>query len=202
MGVTATENLRPAAEVPRRGAVVLDAAALTRCRRRIHLEHDPAASVGEQWLPDPIGEQRKADAARHRAEVAQQLASAVEVGWVAVPAGPEAERLQATVAAVEAGAELIWGAALPPAEGRRGGAELLVRLPAGGYVPVIVVRHRISDRGEGALTSSLDQPWPGMAAPDPQRRVRSQPRDLLRLAHLHRMLAAAGWAPAEQPGAS
>ena len=38
---------------------------------------------------------------------------------------------------------------------RRGGAELLVRLPGGGYVPVIVVRHRVSDPGSGALTAPL-----------------------------------------------
>jgi predicted RecB family nuclease len=69
-----------------------------------------------------------------------------------------------------------------------------VRLPAGGYVPVIVVRHRVSDPGSGALTTPLPQVDPDAAADDPERKPRSQPRDLLRLAHLHRMLEAAGWA--------
>ncbi len=110
--------------------------------------------------------------------------------------GTTSERVAATAAAVAADVPLIWGAVLPDAEGmgRRGGAELLVRLPAGGYVPVVVVRHRITDAGEGALTSPLLEPYPDRARLDPQRRLRSQPRDLLRLAHLHRMLHSAGWA--------
>jgi predicted RecB family nuclease len=78
--------------------------------------------------------------------------------------------------------------------GRRGSAELLVRLSGGGYVPVIVVRHRITDPGSGALTSALEAPWPRRALVDGERKVRSQPRDLLRLAHLNRLLHAAGWA--------
>ncbi|WP_214403025.1 TM0106 family RecB-like putative nuclease, partial [Pseudonocardia lacus] len=105
------------------------------------------------------------------------------------------ERRADTAAAVAAGAEFVWGAVLPDADGRRGGAELLVRVPEGGYVPVLVVRHRITDPGDGAATSPLTDPRPGAARPDPRRKVRSQPRDLLRLAHLNRMLRAAGWAP-------
>jgi predicted RecB family nuclease len=100
---------------------------------------------------------------------------------------------------VAAGAGFVWGAALPDDDGRRGGADLLVRVPGGGYVPVLVVRHRITDPGEGAVTSPLVEPHPGAALPDARRKVRSQPRDLLRLAHLNRMLGAAGWAP--PPGA-
>jgi predicted RecB family nuclease len=60
---------------------------------------------------------------------------------------------------------------------------------------VIVVRHRVSDPGSGALTAPLPEVDPRAAADDPGRKPRSQPRDLLRLAHLHRMLDAAGWAP-------
>ena len=95
------------------------------------------------------------------------------------------------------GIALISGALLPAAPGtRRAAVDLLVRVPEGGYVPVVVVRHRITDPGEGAVTSSLALPWPGAAAVDGARRVRSHPRDMLRLAHLHRLLRAAGWAPA------
>ena len=91
---------------------------------------------------------------------------------------------------------MIWGALLPAARGtRRAPVDLLVRVPEGGYVPVVVVRHRITDPGEGAATSSVDRPWPRAAAVDRVRGVRSHPRDLLRLAHLHRLLRAAGWAP-------
>jgi predicted RecB family nuclease len=56
-----------------------------------------------------------------------------------------------------------------------------------------VVRHRVTDPGDGAITSPPGEPWPARARPDRERRVRSQPRDLLRLAHVHRLLGAAGW---------
>ena len=115
-------------------------------------------------------------------------------GCLVIPAGADAERV--TAEAVAEGSAMIWGALLPAAPGtRRAAADLLVRLPEGGYVPVVVVRHRITDPGEGAITSSVARPWPGAAAADGTRRVRSHPRDLLRLAHLHRLLRAAGWAP-------
>ncbi len=178
----------PGAAVP-----VLDAGSLTRCRRRIHLDHDPSAPAVPPLPGDPALEQRRADAAVHRARLGERLAAAVGAGWSAVPDGTD--RVAATAAAVEAGAAFVWGAALPPDGARRGGAELLVRLPEGGYVPVLVVRHRTTDPGEGAVTSAVEQPWPARARPDGARRVRSQPRDLLRLAHLHRMLRSAGWAP-------
>ncbi|MGD9530578.1 TM0106 family RecB-like putative nuclease [Pseudonocardia sp.] len=187
----------------------LDAAATTRCRRRVHLDHDPAAVAAPRALPDPALEQRRADAAAHRERIASRLAEAVGSGWYAVPtAGPPAERAAATAAAVAAGAPLIWGGALPaygtgdapgtPGVGRRGSAELLVRLPDGGYLPVIVVHHRITDPGSGAHTTPLPDVAPHRAGPDGERRVRSHARDLLRLAHLHRMLRASGWAPAEE----
>jgi predicted RecB family nuclease len=195
-GVTAIENRLPAAG-PTGGGPVLDAAAMTRCRRRVHLDHDPAAVGSPRALPDPSLEQRRDDAAVHRERIGARLGATVGAGWEAVPAalsGPE--RVAATARAVAAGAAFIWGATLPPdaQAGRRGGAELLVRVAGGGYIPVIVVRHRITDPGSGALTTPISEPRPGRAAPDPARKVRSQPRDLLRLAHLNRMLHAAGWA--------
>jgi predicted RecB family nuclease len=189
--VTTTEN------VARVHEVVLDAAATSRCRRRVHLDHDPAATWAPRARPDPALQQRRADSAVHRSRIGERLAAATGPAWHEVAgSGSTPERIAATAAAVAAEAPLIWGAVLPEADGagRRGGAELLVRLPGGGYLPIIVVRHRITDPGEGALTSSLLEPWPALARPDPERRVRSQPRDLLRLAHLNRMLHAAGWA--------
>ncbi|MGH3622143.1 MAG: TM0106 family RecB-like putative nuclease, partial [Sciscionella sp.] len=65
---------------------------------------------------------------------------------------------------------------------------------ADGYLPVLVVRHRITDSGAGALTSPPFPPEPKQAAPDPVRRPRSQPVDQLRLAHARRMLLACGYA--------
>jgi predicted RecB family nuclease len=185
-------------------AVAVDASATTHCRRRIHLDHDPGAVTAPRALPDPALAQRRADAAEHRARIGARLAAAAGDRWRAVPAEAP-DRAAATAAAVAAAAPLVWGAVLPDAPAgpdagpdgpvRRGGAELLVRLPGGGYLPVIVVRHRVSDPGGGALTVPLPGVDPAAAAPDPARRPRSQPRDLLRLAHLDRMLDDAGWAP-------
>ena len=204
VGETASRAGGGAGSAP--SAVLLDAGTTSRCRRRVHLDHDPAAAAAPRALPDPALEQRRADAAEHRSRIGALLATGAGPGWHAGPdAASSAERIAATAAAVAAGAAMIWEAVLPsvvpdaggpiPAAGRRGGAELLVRLPAGGYVPVIVVRHRVSDPGAGAVTTALPEARPERALPDESRKVRSQPRDLLRLAHLHRMLGAAGWAP-------
>ncbi|MCY7343943.1 MAG: hypothetical protein LH603_19440 [Pseudonocardia sp.] len=57
--MTATENRAPTAGPSRTGLVSLDAAATTRCRRRVHLDHDPAAATSPRALPDPALEQRR-----------------------------------------------------------------------------------------------------------------------------------------------
>ena len=148
--------------------------------------------------PDPTAEQRKSDAAAHRRAVADTLSRLVGEGWTEIATGRDtrgAERERATLAALAAGAPFVWAAQLPrdPAGGRRGGVDLLVRTEAG-YVPVLVVRHKVSDPGAGALTSPLDQPVPAAGRPDDARRVRPQPRDQLRLAHVLRLLRACGHA--------
>ncbi|MFP5021130.1 TM0106 family RecB-like putative nuclease [Pseudonocardia phyllosphaerae] len=199
---------------PQRAAgprVLLDAAALTGCRRRVHLDHDPAAADAPRALPDPAIEQRRADAAAHRARIGDLLAGAAGAAWASTwpggASGPPSEgegpwvsrgeRADRTAELVAAGAPMIWGAVLPVDGDRRGTAELLVRGPQGGYVPLLVVRRRITDPGGGARTSAVTDPWPEHAAEDPHRKVRSQPRDLLALAQLTRMLESAGWAPPE-----
>ena len=146
--------------------------------------------------PDPALEQRRADAAAHRAEIGARLAELVGEGWVAVPPGRSTAREQATSEAIAAGARYIWNASLPldVAGGRWGDVDLLVRADGGGYRPLIVVRHRVTDPGAGALTSPLGRPRAELAALDPSRRARSQARDQLRLAHLTRMLQAVGLA--------
>ncbi len=185
--------------------VSLDAAVTTRCRRRVHLDHDPTVADAPRALPDPSLEQRRADAQAHRDRIGALLAAEHPSLWAVVPAdGAARERAEATAVAVAADAGLIWNAQLPRdvAGGRRGGAELLVRVPGGGYVPVLVVRHRVTDPGQGALTTPVLAPFPGAARADATRKVRSQPRDLLRLAHLTRMLRAAGWAPSAENAAA
>lgn len=183
--------------------VLLDAGVVTRCRRRVHLEHDPAMRGVDLGPPDPAIEQRIADAAAHRADIAGRLLEATtpEPGaatehWVTVPRDlPASERVQRTRSALARGVPFIWGALLPAdhAAGRRGGSELLVRTEQG-YLPVLVVRHRITDRGSGARTTPVTDLEPAHASADPERKVRSQPRDQLRLAHLRRLLQAAGHA--------
>jgi predicted RecB family nuclease len=173
--------------------VLLDAAVVTRCRRRVHLEHDPDAGCPPS-PPDPTGEQRRADAATHRRSVAGRLAASFGAAWSQVP--PDGDRAAATAELLASRTPYIWGAVLPADRcgHRRGHAELLVAVP-GGYLPVIVVRHKVTDPGMGALTSPLSEPVAAAARPDTHRRPRAQPRDQLRLAHLVRLLGAAGLAP-------
>ncbi len=177
--------------------MLLDAGVVTRCRRRVHLEHDPAAVDAERAILDPTAERRIADAVAHRRRVADGLAQQHTAGWREVPpALPAQQRQAATLALLNEGAPFVWGGLLPadPPGGRRGGAELLVR-HRGGYLPVIVVRHKVTDPGSGARTSPLTQPILPAARIDPQRKVRPQSRDQMRLAHAFRLLQAAGLAP-------
>ena len=153
--------------------VLLDAAATTRCRRRVHLDHDPAAGdPGPEGPvappePDPGVEMRRADAAAHRVALAARWAATLGAGVVVVPPDvPRAERARRTREVLVPGGSPapavthVLGAELPSGHGRRGSAELLVRAADGGWHPVVVVRHRITDPGEGALTSPVERPHP------------------------------------------
>jgi predicted RecB family nuclease len=174
--------------------VLLDAGVVSRCRRRVHLEHDTDADRSSRRAPDPGAEQRTADAAVHRRTVADELARRVPEGWAEVPAYlPAGDRARHTESLLAAGAPFIWGGLLPvdPSGGRRGGMDLLVRT-GDGYVPVLVVRHKVTDPGSGARTTPLFDLAPHAARRDPLRKVRAQPRDQLRLAHAVRLLQAAG----------
>ncbi|MCU1610341.1 MAG: Nuclease (RecB family)-like protein [Pseudonocardiales bacterium] len=174
--------------------MLLDAAVVTRCRRRVHLEHDPAVADTPRATLDATAARRIADAAAHRRFVADRLAAYHPAEWAEIPPGlPAEQRCSATLALLIGGAPFVWGGLLlaDPQSGRRGGVELLVR-HHGGYLPVIVVRHKVTDPGSGARTSSLAQPT--LVRTDPKRKVRPQSRDQLRLAHAVRLLQAAGLA--------
>ncbi|MGQ0839927.1 TM0106 family RecB-like putative nuclease [Actinokineospora sp.] len=178
--------------------VLLDAGVVSRCRRRVHLEHDPTMRDTVRGAPDPTAELRKADAGSHRRAIADILAERFGADWTEIPFGPGvrgAAREAATLAAIEAGARFIWAAQLPrdSGGGRRGAIDLLVRTP-GGYVPVLVVRHKVTDPGTGARTSPLAELADVGGDTDQTRKVRPQPRDQLRLAHTRRLLQAAGHA--------
>ncbi len=123
--------------------------------------------------PDPTGQQRKADATAHRRAVADRVARLVGPDWMEIPAGPDlrgTDREQATLAMLTAGARFIWAAQLPrdPLGGRRGSIDLLVKTDKG-YVPVLVVRHKVTDPGQGLSlihTGAERQPR-GPVAQDP-----------------------------------
>ena len=202
------DGTAPAPGSPR--PVLLDAAATTRCRRRVHLEHTPPQDVPRPPPDDadPGVAMRRADAEAHRAAMAEQWARALAARWVRVPpaerAGERAAHARAVLDADAPGVDFVGGGVeLPAGAGRRGAAEMLVRAvpgaPGSGWWPVIVVRHRVTDPGAGALTSPIERPHPAEATPDEARRFRTVTRDVLRLAHLHRMLEAAGLAPAVAP---
>jgi predicted RecB family nuclease len=176
--------------------VLLDAGVVSRCRRRVHLEHDPASRDVVLSPPDPASAQRIADATHHRLIVRDQLMSLAgeHSDWVSISRESSTrERVAQTEEALKNRVQFIWGGLLSadPDGHRRGGAELLI-LSDQGYLPLIVVRHRITDRGAGAVTSALADLSPRNATADPERKVRAQPRDQLRLAHLHRMLVSRG----------
>ncbi|MFR9728061.1 TM0106 family RecB-like putative nuclease [Saccharopolyspora sp. MS10] len=181
--------------------VLLDAGVVTRCRRRVHLEHDPGAGELPKAPLDPGIEQRIADAADHRHAVADRFEELLGESWTRIPRdATRRRREQATLEAMREGVRFISGAQLPadPEAGRVGGIDLLVREETG-YTPVLVVRHKTTDPGSGARTSPLESPLPGSAKADPRRKVRAQPRDQLRLAHLVRLLAACGMAAPGRP---
>lgn len=143
---------------------------------------------------DPAVEQRIADAADYRREIADRLACSLGAGWTEIPHDEVRPcREQLTLAAMRAGARYICGAQLPAdlAGGRHGAVDLLV-WDGDGYVPVLIVRHKVTDAGCGALTSALSPPVPGSRRPDPLRKTRAHPRDQLRLAHAVRLLEACG----------
>ncbi|MGV9366675.1 TM0106 family RecB-like putative nuclease [Amycolatopsis sp. NPDC003731] len=176
--------------------VVLDAGAVSRCRRRVHLEHDPAMREVPLPPPDPTAQQRIDDATAHREDIVARLMAANDDHWVKIGRDlPAHERVEQTLQAFADGARYIWGALLPvdTAGHRRGGIDLLVR-SGRGYVPVLVVRHRITDRGAGAIVTAMTDLDPGHRKADEGRKVRSQPRDQLRLVHIRRMLQTLGQA--------
>ncbi|MFC7342487.1 TM0106 family RecB-like putative nuclease [Saccharopolyspora griseoalba] len=182
--------------------VLLDAGVVTRCRRRVHLENDPEARDLPQAPLDPGIEQRIADATEHRRSVADWFGATFGSDWTEIPrTGTQRDRAQLTLDAMRAGVRYISAAQLPDdAEGgRRGSIDLLVRAE-GGYVPVLVARHKTTDPGQGARVTPIETPLPELATTDSTRKVRPQPRDQLRLAHAVRLLAACGMGAGDRYG--
>ncbi|TLF70608.1 TM0106 family RecB-like putative nuclease [Nocardia asteroides NBRC 15531] len=178
----------------------LDARSLIGCRHRLRLDAEHPGVIAE-IREDPGVQQRREAASAHRAKVRDELVAAAPADWVVIDSRLRAgEKAAATMAAVEAGASRIWGGLLPQEAdtGRRGGAEFLLRDDdRGGYIPIIVVNHKVTDprRPDPAdfhpLTSDLFRWQPRR---DKHVKLRPQPRDQQRLAHLYRMLQRHGMA--------
>ena len=131
-------------------------------------------------------------------EVLAELRSLDRPGWVFIDeALGKDDAVAETLAALDAGAELIAGGFLPvDEEGRRTGKpDLLLKTP-GGYVPVDVKHHRALDiDDDGAVaTSPLTDPFPARAAARSGWSRRKHKDDALQLGHYHRMLEAIGHA--------
>lgn len=177
------------APVPSTGAARpgsrLGPAAAGRCRRRIHLDADPAADRSRRRRVDDGTRHRWADAELHRREVVARLITALDpvIGGAPDPADP----FRPAVLAPEL-----------PAPARSGAPDLL--LWAGdGYVPVLLRNHRTTDPGAGAVVAPLSDPL-GLSV-SPLRRPRSQPADLWALAHHYRQLSDLGLAAGRARGA-
>lgn len=187
---------------PRDAVVLIEASALTRCRHRVYLDATYPDQVAA--APDHPGVRQRQDAAAAQREaVRQTLTTAAPDRWVCIePDGPAAARARDTLEACRRGVDRIWGAILPVERdtGRRGRVEILFRdTERGGYIPVIVVNHKVTDPGSGATTSGLFDWAPAV---DPTRKVRGQRRDQMRVAQAYRMLERHGLAsPARLGGA-
>lgn len=181
---------------------MIDASALTRCRHRVHLD----AAFPEQLASapeDPGVRQRQDAAAAKREDVRRILTEHAPERWVQIDAERSLRRrAEDTLAACESGVDRIWGAVLPLDRdaGRKARCEILLRdEDHGGYIPVIVVNHKVTDPGRGAVTSGMFEWKP---REDPSRKPRSQVRDQMRVAQVYRMLERHGLAsPALVAGA-
>ncbi|AFT98031.1 hypothetical protein O3I_000345 [Nocardia brasiliensis ATCC 700358] len=178
----------------------IDARALIGCRHRLHLDAaHPGALTGVS--EDPGVRQRREAATAHRLRVRDALIAADPDGWVVIdPTLRASERAAATMRACADGVRHIWGALLPqePETGRRGGSEILLHdADRGGYIPVIVVNHKVTDPRQpepADFHPTTSDPYHWDPQPDRHRKLRQQPRDQQRLAHLYRMLQRHGLA--------
>ena len=187
--------------------VVVAARDLVGCEHRLALDHTPGLTP-PVTQDSPEVTQRKQAAADHRARIRRFLAGVHSDGppgtFAVVAADDHRTRVAQTLAACARGADWIYNADLPTDHdhGRKAHSELLVRADSG-YLPVIVVNHRVSQpvsaakkavRPDGGTMMSSPM-WGWMPMRDPNRSVRNQRRDLMRLAQLSAMLGDLGLGP-------
>ncbi len=195
------------------GGAVVGPASGARCLHRVARERDAGPGW---WRTAPLDEGvrlRAMAAADRRAGLRERAlrnagpdARVVDVvgdHWTDLPGDvPGDDDELTTLEALDGGATLVWGAALPadPHGGRAGLRCTLAAVPGGGYAPVLVVNHKVVDprRGRSASTATVTRLLDWAPAPDPSLRVRRHPADLDRLVHAWRLLRAVGHA-AESP---
>lgn len=189
----------PNSPAPNSSLPLLGAEVLTRCGHRLYL--DTAYHALLRDVAEPVGVTLRRDAARsHRDEVRARLAAEYPTMVTIDADAPSAERIEQTLLACADGAELIWGPRLPDdrRSGRRWRADALLADPAGGYLPVLVVNHKVVDPGAGALVSDLDRFAPRV---DAELKPRPHLRDQLVLMQARLILAAHGLDAASGYGA-
>ncbi|AZI57028.1 hypothetical protein EH165_01430 [Nakamurella antarctica] len=173
-----TQNVSDDAQTVRLGPSVA-----SRCRRRVHLDGDPAADRSAKTLPDSTFQLRMSDLARHREEVLSRFQEQL-------PPRDSAdcgEEPQWTPQSLERPA-LLRGITLR-SQHRYGVIDVLL-WNGDGYLPVIIRGHRTLDVGAGASVSTLRDPL-GIEISS-NRKLRPQPRDVMVLAHFARLLAELG----------
>ncbi|GEE00477.1 recombinase RecB [Gordonia spumicola] len=185
-------------------SAVLGARNLTGCEHRLALDF---TERGDAAASDTSPEaRRRIEAAQvHRDHVIATLhgfqSDRPSQDAVVVDGERHRDRVEQTRRAVEQRAAWIFQAALPTDvdHGRRGHAEALLRR-GDGYLPVIVVNHRVTTLVSGERPADAPPPtlrtsplWGWHPAVDATRSLRSQRRDVMRLAHLTTMLDDLGW---------
>ncbi|MFW0789818.1 TM0106 family RecB-like putative nuclease [Gordonia sp. CPCC 205333] len=194
-----------ATEGGRVSSPVLGARDLTGCEHRLALDfaaRTDSPPAREQSAPEVT--QRIRAATEHRSKVQdllRSLHSDQPAGTFVMidAAASRSARIDATYRAARSGARWIADAVLRTDidAGRRGHSELLVH-DGIGYVPVIVVNHRVSypvssEVGDSQRTGIVTSPlWGWLPTVDQTRGARNNKRDQMRLAHLCRMLQSDG----------
>jgi predicted RecB family nuclease len=166
----------------------LGVAAAGRCRRRIHLDHDPSADRARRAAPDAGARLRGDQLAEHRRSVHDVLAEILHPVDDWDPTGPDRP-------------DAIWTPRLC-SESRIAVPDLLVRAPDGGYLPVLIRGHRTTDPGAGAVASPVAAAREVMIAAVelPERKLRAHHADALALAHVYRLLQELGLAAGSARG--
>jgi hypothetical protein len=187
--------------------VILTGYDAKRCQRRVHNEHDPTLERAT-WQPPEDLQKRFDDGRAFEAAIFDQLRTTLSADrWRDLSAvkGKQAA-IDATLAAIDEGVELILGGWLPDdtVSGRTGRPDILLRCgaEATSYVPGDVKAHKTAHaRKTGTLRySTLADPFSVREATGLAPLAAERIDDYLQLAHYWRMLEACGRAPAETPG--